>query len=69
MAKYSVYVPPTMDQIEYDFVCTDNFISVAKDALQNYNSARAHDGQPPLNRMPKSMSSLAIMDTVTDMRT
>jgi len=52
MAKYNVHIPATMDQSEYEFVCTDNFISVAKDALQDYNANRDHDGQPPLNRMP-----------------
>ena len=52
MAKYNVYVPVTMDQGEGNFICTDDYTTVAKDALQDYNSNREHDGQPPLNRMP-----------------
>lgn len=52
MARYNVYVPPTMDQGSFNCECSDMFFSVAKDALQAYNSARAHDGQPPLKRMP-----------------
>ena len=52
MAKYTVFVPPTKDQATFRILARDDYMTVAKDALQSYNSARAHDGQPPLKRMP-----------------
>ena len=53
MAKYIVRVPITDDQGPYIFRASDNYgQTVAEDALQDYNSARDHDGQPPLKRMP-----------------
>lgn len=52
MAKYIVTVPPTMDQGSYKFNVSDACQTVAKDALQDYNSSRARDGQEPLKRMP-----------------
>jgi len=46
--KYKVWVPPTMEMGSY--MCTaDN----SSDALEQYNSARAHDGLGPVKRMPK----------------
>jgi len=44
---YKVTVPPTMEQGSY----TTKAYSRA-DALWDYNSCRAHDGLPPLARMP-----------------
>lgn len=64
MAKYSVYIPPTMDQGEGNFICTDDFMTVAKDALSDYNSNRAHDGQPPLNRMPNGTTYARLYEYV-----
>ena len=53
MAKYIVEVPPTMDQGNFKFNVSDGvYETAAQDALWQYNSARAHDGQEPLKRMP-----------------
>jgi hypothetical protein len=49
---YNVTVPPTMDQGGFNLRVCDTYQSKAADALQDYNSARAHDGQEPLKRMP-----------------
>ena len=45
--KYKVTVPPTNEQGSYTTIAT----SLA-DALLDYNSCRAHDGLPPLSKMP-----------------
>jgi hypothetical protein len=44
---YHVYVPPTNEQGNYSCIANDR-----KDALWMYNSAREHDGFPPVKRMP-----------------
>jgi hypothetical protein len=63
MAKYNVYVPPTMEQGEFNFVCQDSPMgSVQCDALSDYNSARAHDGQEPLKRMPRGTTYTQIVN-------
>ena len=51
--QYNVIVPPTMEQGGYKTRVNDVYRSKAAEALQDYNSARAHDGQEPLKRMPK----------------
>jgi hypothetical protein len=57
MTRYKVTVPPTMEQGSYTTTVTTRggwfSESIAKQALWDYNSARAHDGLPPLSRMPK----------------
>lgn len=40
-------VPPTKDVGSYAGTCTSR-----SDALLDYNSCRAHDGMPPVYRMP-----------------
>lgn len=53
MARFKVTVPPTMEQGSYVTVVSDGFRqTAAQAALQDYNSARAHDGLPPIRRMP-----------------
>lgn len=64
MAKYNVNVPGTMDQGECNFICTDDFMTAAKDALQDYNSCREHDFQPPLNRMPNGTTYARVYEYV-----
>lgn len=51
--RYFVTVPTTAEQGLARFVASSSlFESVARNALATYNSMRAHDGQPPLDRMP-----------------
>ncbi len=51
--KYKVTVPPTMEQGSYSTVVSGGYHqTVPQAALQDYNSCRAHDGLPPLRRMP-----------------
>lgn len=46
-------VPPTRDQGSHEGTCSANMSeTLAQSALWDYNSARAHDGLPPLSRMP-----------------
>ena len=51
--KYLVNVPPTMEQGGYSTIARDDYQTKSADALQDYNSARDHDGLPPIKRMPK----------------
>lgn len=53
MSLYKVTVPPTNDQGSFTCRATSSYRETAQqNALWHYNSARAHDGQPPLTRMP-----------------
>ena len=53
MTKYIVKVPSTRDMGSYGTWVFDNCgETVAEAALWDYNSARKHDGLPPLKRMP-----------------
>lgn len=55
--KYTVKVPPTMEQGSYQTTVTGSHSqSYRAEALQDYNSARAHDGLPPITRMPAGTS-------------
>ena len=51
--KYTVKVPPTAEQGSYTCtVSSSRYETRAQQALADYNSARAHDGLPPVKRMP-----------------
>lgn len=53
MAHYKLSVPPTNDQGSYNIeIHPPENETVAAHALWHYNSAREHDGLPPLKRMP-----------------
>ena len=46
-------VPPTKEQGSYSGLAHSSYYETARAcALWQYNSARAHDGLPPLKRMP-----------------
>ena len=54
MKKYIVNVPPTWEQGSYvTIVSTEWDRRYRQLALEDYNSARQHDGLPPIQRMPK----------------
>lgn len=50
---YKLSVPPTAEQGSYTAIVSNRFTTKAADALFTYNSARDHDGLPPLTRMPR----------------
>ena len=53
MNRYQVTVPPTRDQGSYSCIASASYCETMKqNALWAYNSARDHDGLPPLSRMP-----------------
>ena len=53
MIRYKVTVPPTRDQGSFSCISSASYMeSMKQNALWAYNSARAHDGQAPLSRMP-----------------
>jgi hypothetical protein len=53
MKKYRVTVPGTEEMSPYvSFATHSPMESLQENALWHYNSARAHDGLPPLSRMP-----------------
>ena len=53
IVSYSVKVPPTAEQGSYvTTVRGSGYQTYRAEALQDYNSARAHDGLPPVSRMP-----------------
>jgi hypothetical protein len=46
-------VPPTSEMGSYSGTCSASYSeTLAQSALWDYNNARAHDGLPPLRRMP-----------------
>ena len=50
---YRVTVPPTAEQGSYKTTARSGYGQTMRQAaLQDYNSARAHDGLPPVSRMP-----------------
>jgi len=50
---YRFTVPPTMEQGGFSGVARGSYYETyRKNALWDYNSARAHDALPPLTRMP-----------------
>jgi len=52
-ATYRFTVPPTREQGSHVGHCRSGYgETYRKDALRDYNSTRAHDGLPPLARMP-----------------
>ncbi len=54
MSRYRFTVPPTAEQGSYSGNCSASYMEThRKDALRDYNSARAHDGLPPIARMPR----------------
>lgn len=53
MKSYTVKVPPTAEQGSYTTTARAGYGQTMRAcALQDYNSARAHDGLPPVKRMP-----------------
>lgn len=62
--KYRLYVPPTNEQGGYSVIVSDKYQTKSADALQDYNSVRAHDGQRPLRRMPKGTTYTKIVEYV-----
>lgn len=50
--RYQFTVPPTHDVGSYKSTCSNKYSTKAADALSDYNSARDHDGLPPITRMP-----------------
>jgi len=55
--RYSVKVPPTMEQGSYATTARASYGQTMRQAaLQDYNSARSHDGLPPVSRMPAGTS-------------
>ena len=55
--KYTVTVPPTTEQGGHTMIATSR-----ADALWIYNSAREHDGLPPIARMPNGTSGVLITE-------
>lgn len=50
---YRITVPPTAEQGSYTTTARAGYDQTMRQcALQDYNSARAHDGLPPILRMP-----------------
>jgi len=71
--RFHFIVPPTADQGSYkSSASVGRYETRAKAALADYNSARAHDGQPPLTRMPigtvyESLTVAAMRDARMEM--
>ena len=61
MVRYKFMVPPTMEVGSFSGICDSyNDTTYQQDALWQYNSAREHDGLPPLKRMPKGTKYIKI---------
>ncbi len=62
MARYRVTVPPTMEQGSYVTDVSDGYHqTIAQAALQDYNGCRAHDGLPPISRMPRGTKYIRLI--------
>ena len=58
--RYTVKVPPTIEVGSYTTtVITGGMETYRQKALWDYNSCRAHDGLPPVKRMPAGTSYIA----------
>lgn len=63
--NYKFTVPPTADQGSYSGTCRNGYGQTYRAmALQAYNSCRAHDGLPPLTRMPSGTVYTPIVEFV-----
>lgn len=63
--KYQVKVPPTAEQGSYRTTVSGSYGQTYRaEALQDYNSARAHDGLDPVSRMPAGTSYAPIVEFV-----
>ncbi len=63
--RYTVKVPPTAEQGSYQTIVSGSRGQTYRaEALQDYNSCRAHDGLPPVSRMPAGTTYTAIVDFV-----
>jgi hypothetical protein len=51
--RYIAKFPPTRDMGSYKTTCSGSLMETHQEnALWDYNSARAHDGLPPLSKCP-----------------
>ena len=64
--KYKVTVPPTMEQGSYSTTVSSrsHYQTYRAEALQDYNSCRAHDGLEPMKRMPAGTTYTPIVEYV-----
>ena len=63
--NYTVTVPPTAQVGSYKTTVTSGRTeTLSAQALWDYNSARAHDGLPPISRMPSGTSYTAQVEFV-----
>lgn len=63
ISYYFVNVPPTMEQGSYKTTVRGSGRQTYRaEALQDYNSARAHDGLPPVARMPAGTTYTPVME-------
>ena len=59
--KYEVKVPPTKEQGSYKTTVSGSYGQTYQaEALQDYNSCRAHDGLEPIIRMPRGTQYIKI---------
>lgn len=69
MAKVKVTVPPTMEQGSYSTIVSDGYYqTIPQAALQDYNGCRAHDGLPPISRMPAGTKYTRMKSGTPDLR-
>lgn len=66
--EYKVKVPPTVEMGSYVAVVCDSQQTVAKEALDNYNYMREHDGLPPISRMPNGTEYIPLKAGRVDMK-
>lgn len=63
--NYKVTVPPTREMGSYQAIARKSlYLTLAQDALKDYNSARAHDGLEPISRMPAGTTYTPIAEFV-----
>jgi hypothetical protein len=61
--SYKFTVPPTHDVGSYSGTCTSSLgETYRQNALSDYNSVRAHDGHPPLFKMPNGTTYTSLYE-------
>lgn len=63
--NYKVTVPPTSEMGSYTTTAHKTYHeTMRQNALSDYNSARAHDGLPPVKKMPAGTTYAPIVEYV-----
>ena len=65
MKSIKYEIPATKEQSPYTLIGIESLMETAREnALWQYNSARAHDGLPPVSNLPKGTVGTPIKEII-----